>query len=295
MVALDLTLTDQTLIAYTKQLYEALHPEIIYFIHIQKEYDYPAELNLLAAEPPTHEMVQSRMEELIKGAFPPEKVKCEVFQGDPLFDLWRETYLHDVDLFVAGSKSENKGRGLIPKRFAKKSFCSSLFIPENAVVQFNNIFLPIDFSENSKDALMLSLELAAATENSEIICQNVYELPYAYSLTDSPRQRYVELMEKNARNKFNEFLEGIDTDSVEIKPLFQVRDYPYVAEHIKNEAEARYSDIIIMAAGGKSKLSRIFLGSETEKMVEMEKSLPLLILKVKEKEVKLWDIITSIQ
>ena len=294
MVGLDLTLTDQTLIAYTKKLFEALGPEKIYFVHIQKDYKYPEELELMAAEPPSREMIRARLEDMTRGQFPEDIVECEVYQGDPLFDLWKETYLHGVDLFIAGSKADHKGRGLVPKRFTKKSFCSTLFIPDKVTVRFRNIFLPIDFSDYSKDALELSLELAASQKDCEITCQNVYELPYAYSLTDSPRQRYVELMEKNANTQFEEFIQGIDTGDAELKTLFQVRDYPYVAEHIKNEAEVHEADIIIMAAGGKSRLSRIFLGSETEKMVEMEKSIPLLILKEKEKKVKLWDIITAI-
>jgi nucleotide-binding universal stress UspA family protein len=231
---------------------------------------------------------------MVKESFPQHIVECEVFKGDPSFDLWRETYLHGVDLFIAGSKHHTKGRGILPKHFARKSFCSTLFIPEDAQIQLNKIFLPIDFSDYSKDALRLAAQLAKSNEGSEIICQNVYELPYAYSLTDSPRQRYVEIMEKNTNERFDEFIDGVSLDDIDISGIFQVRDYPYVAEHIKNEAEAQNADIIMMAAGGRSKLSRIFLGSETEKMVEMEKNIPLLILKKKVRKVNLWDIFTSI-
>lgn len=294
MVGLDLTLTDQILIAYTKRLFEILKPKKVYFIHIQKEYEFPPELNMPSVEPQTRESIRVRLEELVKNSFPEDRIECEVFKGEPSFDLWRETYLHGIDLFLAGSKHSSKGRGIIPKRFAKKAFCSTLFVPDNAVVQLTKIFVPLDFSDNSREALSLAIKLTEKSDDCEIICHNVYELPYAYSLTDSPRQRYVELMEKNTAIQFHEFTSNMPHNNIEINSIFQVRDYPYIAEHIKNEAEAQDADMIIMAAGGKSKLSRIFLGSETEKMVEMEKNIPLLILKIKEKKVKLWDILTSI-
>jgi nucleotide-binding universal stress UspA family protein len=48
-----------------------------------------------------------------------------------------------------------------------------------------------------------------------------------------------------------------------------------------------------MGAGGRSRLSKIFLGSETEHMVQIETTVPLLIVKKKQNHVRLWDLMDA--
>ena len=127
-----------------------------------------------------------------------------------------------------------------------------------------------------------------------MVSLHVYELPHAYYYPEFPRQQYIELMEKAARKEYENFIKPLDTRQIEINAVFTLKEYSYVAEHIKNEAEAQKADFVIMSAGGRSKLSTFFLGSEAERIVQMEKNIPILILKEKEKNIGLWGILTKL-
>ena len=57
----------------------------------------------------------------------------------------------------------------------------------------------------------------------------------------------------------------------------------FVASDIHQWAAENQSDLIVMAGGGRSRLSNIILGSETEQMAQLEHQLPLLIIKTEKR------------
>jgi len=285
MVGLDLTLVDETILAYTQYLAEIFKPEKIHFVHI-------ANLDVLSDEEPAKEAIKAEMEVLVGGYFKNHPgTMCEVYDGKPFFELWRESYLHNTDLFIVGSKHPENGRGIMPKKFVRKSFCSVLFIPEGTKPRIDKILVPTDFSEYSSVALQSAIEISAKV-NSRVLVHHVIDLPQSYG--DQSRQEVIDTMMKQAEEEYKQFISQFPPSHLSIEPLFGVREYSYVAEHIKNEAEIKKVNLIIMSAGGKSRLSILFLGSETEKILQMEKEIPVMILKQKVKDVKLWDILTSI-
>ncbi|MCZ6900849.1 MAG: universal stress protein [Bacteroidetes bacterium] len=285
MVGLDLNSVDETILAYTQYLAEIFSPEKIHFVHI-------ANPEALSGKEPNKEAIKAEMEVLVGGYFKDHPgTICEVYDGKPLFELWRESYLHNTDLFIVGSKHPENGRGIMPKKFVRKSFCSVLFIPEETKPNIDKILVPTDFSEYSSVALQSAIEISAKV-NSRVLVHHVIDLPQSYG--DQSRQEVIDTMMKQAEEEYKQFIRQFPPSHLSIEPLFGVREYSYVAEHIKNEAEIKKVNLIIMSAGGKSRLSILFLGSETEKILQMEKEIPVMILKQKVKDVKLWDILTSI-
>ncbi len=296
MVGMDFSSTDKPLIAYTSFLAQHLKPKKIYFVHIQEAFGVPEEVkrNLSDTTLPTRESLRVKMEAQVRPHFKnQEQFSCEVYVGHPSFELWREAHLHNIDLFLGGSKSGKADRGMLPKKMIRKSPCSVLFVPENAKLPIHKILVPTDFSKNAARAMNTTLEVARRLQNCSLVGLHVYELPNYY-YPAFPRQQHIEAMEKAARKEYENFIQPLDTHAIEINPVFALREYNYVAEHIKNEAEAQKVDLIIMSAGGKSKLSTLFLGSEAERIVQMEKKIPVMILKEKEKNIGLWDILTKL-
>jgi len=154
MVGLDLTSVDETILAYTQYLAEIFSPEKIHFVHI-------ANPEALSGKEPNKEAIKAEMEVLVGGYFKDHPgTICEVYDGKPLFELWRESYLHNTDLFIVGSKHLENGRGIMPKKFVRKSFCSVLFIPEGTKPRIDKILVPTDFSEYSSVALQSAIEIS---------------------------------------------------------------------------------------------------------------------------------------
>jgi nucleotide-binding universal stress UspA family protein len=119
----------------------------------------------------------------------------------------------------------------------------------------------------------------------------VYQLPHAYYYEGFPRDEIMRAVRKEAEIHFEEFTKKYNTKMLPLKSRFTEIHQSYVANGIRMEAERESANLIVMAAGGKSRFSRFFLGSETEELLQTEKKVPLLIIKKKMEHVRLWDLV----
>ncbi len=296
MVGLDFTTTDDSLIEHVAYLALSLHPQQIYFVHVLTSLEVPEEMKkyLPGGRLPTRESVRVELETRVRPHFHEDtRVACKVYQGATNFELWREAYRHDVDLFLVGSKPKKHSRGLLPQKFVRKSTCSVCFVPERDVHPLRKIMVPTDFSEYAAKAMNTAITIAQQQADCQLVCLHVYELPHAYYYNQFPRKQYAELMERKARKEYEQWIENVDTKGMSIEPVFRLLEHPYVVDHIRKEAEAQQVDLIVMGAGGHSLLSRIFLGSHVERMVGMEKSIPLMIVKDKARDIGFLEIFTT--
>lgn len=291
MVGLDLTDHDDHLIGYTHYLAQSFIPEEIIFCHIKRRTEIPDRFR--KQEDHSREEILKKIEDKVYSIFKDTaNVRCEVHEGTPHFDIWRETYLHHTDLFIAGEKEIEYGRKIVPEKFIRKSFCSVLLVPIDAS-EIKSIWVPVDFSDNSKDALEVAIQAQSANHAANIICHNVFETPSLSLIDKDLRQEYVDYYKNDARDKMKEFLTSIP-NSKGIKGRFTPWTEVDVANHIKEDAEKSKADIIIMSSGGKSRISTLLLGSTTAELVKLEKKIPLLILKQKINKVRAWDILTNL-
>ncbi len=291
MVGLDLTDHDEKLIRYTYELSGSFDPEEIVFVHVKKRNPIPERFR----SHPDHsrEELLKIIEDKVHKVFDEtKKVKCEVHGGTPYFDLWRETFLHQTDLFIIGEKNDVKSRKLVPEKFVRKSFCSVLFVPEKTR-KIKKIWIPVDFSENSRDAVDVGLQIKEHFPEVDIVCQYVFETPSIDLIEAEVRKDYVDYFRDESREKFGKFAGSIaDVSSIELHLTPWL--YADVADHIKEGAEGNEADIIIMSSGGKSRISSLFLGSSTSELIKLEKKIPLLILKQKINKIHAWDILTNL-
>jgi nucleotide-binding universal stress UspA family protein len=294
LVGLDLTDLDQSIIKYTKLLSDILRPQHIEFVHIAHRLSDSVHLHLPdSLTLPPHDELKSAVEKKLFNVFSDaDPVSCEILDGTVKFDLWRESYIKDIDLFIAGSKPKHKGRGLIPKKFVRKSFCSVLFIPEEAPDNINKIWVPIDFSEPSGEALNQALQMSQKVKpRAHVYAHHVYQLPHGYFYKGFPRNEIIRAIKQESENQYVEFVKQFNPQMLPLISCFTELFQSYAANSIKQEAEHQSADLIVMAAGGKSRLSRFFLGSETEELLQTEMQVPLMILKKKADHVRLWDLV----
>ncbi len=294
LVGLDLTDLDQSIIKYTKLMSDVLHPQHIEFVYIAHILSDSVHIHMPnSMKYPSHEeLLQSIEKEVFKCFSENDRISCRILEGTVKFDLWRESYIKDIDLFIAGSKQKHKGRGLIPQKFVRKSFCSVLFIPENAPNKISKIWVPVDFSESSGEALTWALQISQEVDPpAQVQAHHVYQLPNAYYYEGSPRDEIMRAIKLEAENHYLEFAKQYNPNTLPLSSCFTELLESYAANSIKQEAERQSTDLIVMAAGGKSRWSKFFLGSKTEELVHIEKQVPLLILKNKIEHVRLWDLV----
>jgi nucleotide-binding universal stress UspA family protein len=231
-------------------------------------------------EPP-EPFSRGKMEELARQFLDghPEMVKeYQVVEGDPFVGIIQKVREEDIDLVILGRKTGKESNRNLPLKLARKAPCSVWVIPEGSEGSIRSVLAPIDFSENSRDALEIALSVALAGNLGALSALHVFKVPIGYHKSGKTYEEFAKIMKKNARDEFKEFKKGMDLKGVKVTPLFVLNDNP--AKAIKAVAKRKKTDIIVIGAKGRSLAALVLLGSVTEKLIE---TTPIPILAVKKK------------
>ncbi len=296
LVALDNTEIDETLIDYASYLASTLKVEKVYFFHVAKSLDLPEGLSdkypdLLA---PVDESLKNDFNNKIEPKF---KASCEfefvLKEGNAADQILRWSEIKAIDLLIVGRKIEFKGQGVLSGKLARVAHCSILFVPENIKPQINKILIPVDFSKHSSMSLDAAMALQKAND-ATILLQNSYRVPWGYHTTGKSFEEFADVMKEHAVEDANKYLEKnkLDPDKFEVALCLDEDDNP--AECAYEEAANNKADLIIMSSKGRSGLANMLLGSVAEKMIKIDASIPLMVVKDKKENMGFFEALMKI-
>ena len=138
------------------------------------------------------------------------------------------------------------------------------------------IIVPIDFSEQSENALKVAASLAKK-HGSEIIALHMLELNEAMiSSSEGFHPEQTVFLIKMAEKRINEFLDKPYLEGV--KNVTPIIKHFKVFSEVNDVAEKHGADMIIMGSHGSDGLKEIFVGSNAEKVVR-NSEIPVLVIK----------------
>jgi len=300
MVGIDFSIYDKIVIRYASFLCGILQPEKIYFINFQHTLDIPEglrekfpEMNL-----PLDEKFKERMMKEVQANFPGHNnfdIEYDVMEGSPFAEMLRWAHIKNVDLLVAGRKPEKEGSGILAQKMARKGTCSVLFVPPEAKASLKNIFVAVDFSENSKMALEEAWMLAEKDKEAKIFCYHSYYLPIGYYKTGKTEEEFAAIMLEHAVKRCNELITELKIPPSRITPLFELEKTRLSeARMIEQAARKNKADVILVGAKGRTAATAVLLGSVTEKLMKVNENIPLLVVKQKDKSFTFWDFIRNV-
>ncbi len=289
LVGLDLSELDVDLIQYTSLICNIFNPEQVTFMHVIREVILPDEIQEKFPDYPgslderIHEELQGKIDENFNYDAP-TKITIEIKEGKPADKILTWTGIKETDLLIMGSKRSLKGEGVLPGKMVKLLHCSVLLVPEKTPLKISKILIPTDFSQNSQMAMEQAQSINKAID-VEIICHHSYSVPSGYHLSGKSYEEFAEIMKGHAQKEFGEFLKACNIKNT-INCHFTLDDHLHhdPAEQAFQLANDKEADLIIIGSRGrKSSLVGIILGSVAEKMARYDKSIPLLIVKDKTK------------
>ncbi len=137
------------------------------------------------------------------------------------------------------------------------------------------ILVPTDFSDHALYALRVAASIAKKM-NAEIKLTHVYNIPsYEFSEDIYYEKEYNNIIKTQAEEKLNtlanmDILKGIEVNKQCVTNLLM--------RELATDEKYKDVDLIVMGSHGKSGLSKIFIGSNTEKIVRLAES-PVLTIK----------------
>ncbi|RQH11871.1 universal stress protein [Okeania hirsuta] len=293
LLGMDLSNTDLYLLDYLKVFAGIQQPEKVYCTHVVRELDLPSfvmdELGEMKATP-LDERLKKSLEEEVKLKLKPGEfeVDCDVLEGKAGEKLLHWAEVKGVDLAILGRKIPSQGSGVAARRYLRKSPSSVLFVPHQKRQRIGRIALATDFSPTSTYALRKVLDWAEKLPGQvKVSLIHVYDVPSGVRAQLGSRP---DLILKRIRETHEEFFKhyldvlGFADKGIELKLVENMHVNP--GHYVYETAKEIKADLLVMGAFGHSFFGNLILGSVSEKVLELNLDIPLMILRPLHAEVE---------
>ncbi|MEQ9404041.1 MAG: universal stress protein [Cyclobacteriaceae bacterium] len=295
LVGLDMTDMDQIIIRWVNYFAGILKPEIVYFIHVEKDFDVPDYVpeDLKSSIKIIDESQKETIRQLVSAHFDPSasKTEVEVIEGKPFETLLHWVKVKKIDFFIAGRKNMTEGSGVLPHKLSRRLNCPVLFIPERNLNEIRKILVPLDFSEHSFQALQTAMRISEMIDKAEIHCHHIYQVPIGYHKTGKSYAEFAEIMKNNAEKEFKRFTRTVDRALTYTSGLLKDGT---AAELIVDQGRSIDAQLIVMGSKGQTAGSVILLGSTAEKLIQANEFSPTLIVKKKDEHIGFFEALKRI-
>ncbi len=186
-----------------------------------------------------------------------------------------QTALSEIpDLICLGRASKDKSHlGEEARTVARQAPCSVLLVAGDDSGKWGRIWVPLDFSDRSFDALEVSAMFAAAHQNARVTVQHVYGVPVGYDQLGrtfdefANEQKLIALAEWQKLEKEHsidaaQFQLRLDLDPTPM--VFDSHHYPIVEAGIQEGKP----DLVVLSSRGRGAVTAFLLGSMAARLVE---------------------------
>ena len=279
LVALDLTEMDAALLRYISFLNSIFSIQHIYFAHnIKQSVLHKLYEDFISEDIQIDQIIEDELKRSIAKNYTGQApystvVTNEIYTESALTDLTKE---HAIDVVVAGDKTELKGTGGLPQKLVRMLNTHLLLVPEESRLELNKILAPTDFSGNSIQAVQASLLIAGQTKG-EVEALHVFGIPSFY-FPYIDREKAEEKTKKHLHSRFVELQKKHALPADTTFKYVDKKEYS-VVEAIQRESERGRFDMIVISARGANNLTRLFIGSTTNDLIQSNQTMPILVIK----------------
>ncbi len=173
--------------------------------------------------------------------------------SDHVKSLLRTAIQKDIDLIIFEYGRNTATREEILK-ISKYSYCSVIVFPEPGPGNtFEKLLIPLDFSEYSRKALNVALNIAESRK-VQLVFNHVYYVSSGYHATGKSYEESANLEKQAAKKEIQEFMSGYDFFNTNISYSFILDDDKDPTDKIYKDAVDKEIDLIIIGAKGKRNL-----------------------------------------
>ncbi|MBN2349989.1 MAG: universal stress protein [Bacteroidales bacterium] len=192
-------------------------------------------------------------------------IKLEI--GEPFEKIILEAQNNEYNVIIAGSgnkKTEDVYKlGTTVEKIMRKNQIPLWVVKDNDIKEINRILCPVDFSDASHRALNNAIKLADKF-NAELTILNVYSPVNIFTTRFEVDNANENALRKTKQEEdFHNFLKQFNLAGIKHKVEIKEGEVSYeILDYIKSNN----IDLLLMGTTGKTGLSRLLMGSVTEKV-----------------------------
>lgn len=281
IVCLDYSSKDPELIDNACELSKVAGTKEIIFLNVIKDFNLPEQMR---KEFPhlLDKALEERKKEL-NGLVDDHitldvKKSLIVKQGSITKEILNVASEEKSDLIVMGKNSDSDS--VLTARIARRSPCNLLSLPQKQKLEFNKVIIPVDFSDYSQLSLKRTLALTEKTD-STIYLHNVISVPSSYRYSGKTYDEFAEIIKGHAQNDLDVLIKQVDLRNQKLETLFTIEHGENLIDLIWAESKRKKVDLMVMGAKGRTSASAIFIGSKAERMIRVNREIPLMIIRKK--------------
>jgi nucleotide-binding universal stress UspA family protein len=193
--------------------------------------------------------------------------KVIIERGVPFEKIIREAQNNDYNVIVAGSgnKSDSDAYklGTTVEKLIRKNQIPVWVVNKEKSKNVEKIVCPVDFSDASHRALKNAIVLSKKFD-AELTILNVFTPVNYFSVRfQVNNERENKILKKQLEDEFNSFLEKFDLSQIKYsKVIAEGESHKEILKFIKENN----IDLLLIGTTGKTNLSRLLMGSVTEKV-----------------------------
>lgn len=285
LVCLDLTEMDDFLIRYANFVVDTFSPSSVTFLHVMHPVEIPDEIrsSFPGFNEPVDQLIREELEEKAKELFSAKvDYSIVVKQGITTETIVKYSKNNKVDLTIMGKKIGYTGEGGITRKVTSITPSSVLLVTETAPYNMNHIWVRMDFSKISIEALKMAQSIKENT-GAKITCHNVFKLPLSYfpQQTEKQEKKLIEQMTQHGKKEFQKILKKLNLNEKDFPCEFSLDKESGEAQILYHKAVQNQADLILSGSKMKSGLTHVILDNTSEKLAGGGKSLPVMIVKDK--------------
>lgn len=288
-ICLDLSKMDDILIGYAKFLTSVIQPKTISFLHVIESGSVAEEMVELFPDLKNtddfEDVIRGELNKKIDKEFDDDSVETRLIlkKGRPTDQIIEMMKTMDPDLLMMGKKTGYVGEGVIARRIVKYVPASILFVPENSRYAMDTVLAPVDFSEQSANAVAFSQDLVEQNKG-KVRAQHIFKYPshfFPYMPSEEEKTKIREHIEEQKEDFIEEY-----NISDEVDFTLTLHKEGRLADEVYDEAVRNQADLIVVGAKSTKKISSILRDDFTDKMTYYSFGIPLFIVKNKERHQK---------
>ena len=300
LVLMDMSEADKTVLKFVHMIANVSQTQEVHFLNCIKTMNIPEAVIQQFPDIITKTLAERReqMEKIVSESIDKEmnlEYHYHIKEGSPAKVILKFISKHNIDLIVMGRHERFAGRGVLSNRLARRASCSLFIIPENAAPNPKNVLVPCDYSPHSKIAMEEAISIAKKYgPQLNLICQNVYTVPGGYHYSGKSYEEFAKIMEKNAAKDFKKFMEDIDQQGVNIKPVYTLDKNDDPVEDILSYAHEINAGAIVIGVKGRTATTALFIGSKAETLIQLNNDIPMLVVRPKGTNAGFMDLLKEI-
>ncbi|MFW6351409.1 MAG: universal stress protein, partial [Bacteroidota bacterium] len=270
-------------------------PASVTFMHVMHPVEIPEEIRSSFPDfkEPVDKLIREELEEKTNELFNARTdFSVLVKQGHTTDTLVRYAKNNKVDLTIMGKKIGYTGEGGITRKVTSLTPSSVLLVTETAPHNMNHVWVRMDFSKISIEALKMAQSIKEHT-GAKVTCHNVFKLPLNYFPQQTERQekKLIDQMTKYGKKEYQKILKKLKLNEEDYPVVFNLDKENSESQVLYHRAVQNQADLILSGSKMKSGLTHVILDNTSEKLAGGGKSLPVLIVKDKKLSLGILDTI----